>query len=640
MSASRSFLASLAAATALGLLASKPSLPEEGGVSLPDGGLKVLFNGEDLAGWRARSQEKPNRWIAQDGALVSAGPGTDLLTEETFGNFEFHCEYKIPARGRGGVYLRGRYEIRIADEPGGAPGFQSNGAVVNLICPSQNAGLKADQWQTMDVTLSGKTVTLILNGKKVIPEILMPHPTWGALNANEDQPGPIMLRGNLGRLSFRDLRIKPLPSAAATVQPTAAYGVRSPPITLLKLDDGARDLFEKSHPGLLPEVPIRARLPFPSQKAFNWCGLNQDFYLHNQGASGTCWANTAVEALECNWLIRNGIRHRFSPQPILDYTQRPNGANSGIAFDVLLKHGTALLSEYSFAGQPGKLRTNIHTRFRAVAWGRVGEKRTPPTTEEVKAALLEHGPLAVDLFATPALKKYTTGVFAEHYLPGKNEPRSNHEVLLLGWDDRRGKGAWYIKNSWGEKWGERGYCWIEYGCNNICHDVWWVKAQSTYYVLSKQAFLKLLPDADSPMVWNSPIAPQAEVKAVRMEHNVRRDDDKGMLFHVKAHLGRAKDRKALVAVYCLDDDAKFLSPKISHSAYAGHGGHLRVITHIVPPTDDSAFDDIPLFLPYSQIPLHEGRNRFRFQVYISCDGKELPLNHLFQGRFDVVHREP
>jgi hypothetical protein len=119
-----------------------------------------------------------------------------------------------------------------------------------------------------------------------------------------------------------------------------------------------------------------------------------------------------------------------------------------------------------------------------------------------------------------------------------------------------------------------------------------------------------------------------------------RDNAKGMLFHVTAQIGRAKDRKALVAVYCLDDDAKFLSPKISNSVYAGHGGHLRVIAHVVPPTDDSAYDDIPLFLPYSQIPLHEGRNWFRFQVHISCDGKELPLNHLFQDRFYVDHQEP
>jgi hypothetical protein len=283
----RHILASLAAVTALGLLASKPGLADEGGVSLPDGGFKSLFNGQDLAGWRARSRDKPNRWSAQNGALVSAGPGTDLLTEEKFGNFEFHCEYQIPTRGRGGVYLRGRYEIRIADEPGGAPGFQSNGAVVNLICPSQNAGLKADQWQTMDVTVSGKTVTLILNGKKVIPEILMPHPTRGALDANGDQPGPIMLQGNIRGVSFRNLRIKPLPSSTAAVQPTAVYGVKSPPITLFKLDGAAHDSFDKSHPGMLPEVPLRARLPFPSQKAFNWCWLNQDFYLHNQGASGT-----------------------------------------------------------------------------------------------------------------------------------------------------------------------------------------------------------------------------------------------------------------------------------------------------------------------------------------------------------------
>jgi C1A family cysteine protease len=43
----------------------------------------------------------------------------------------------------------------------------------------------------------------------------------------------------------------------------------------------------------------------------------------------------------------------------------------------------------------------------------------------------------------------------------------NHAVVLVGWDDNLGSnGAWRLKNSWGNGWGESGMMWIEYGCSN------------------------------------------------------------------------------------------------------------------------------------------------------------------------------
>ena len=601
---------------------------------------KPLFDGTGLNGWRPREPDKANTWGAVSGVLLNTATGSDLVTAESFGDFEFLCEYKLQAHGRGGIFLRGRYEICLEDDSGSAPGFQSSGAIRSLICPGENAAMKADKWQALDVTVTGKTVTVILNGKKVIPEIMLPHPTAGALDTNADQPGPIMLKGGSKAVAYRNLHIKPLPPSGDAVQITGTFGTRFPPEALLKLDETARDEFDKSHPGVLPDAPLRARLPFPSEKAFNWCTFNQDFFVHNQGPSSSCWAHTAIEALECNWLMRNGIRHPFSPQPVLDYSQRANGGSSSVAFDVLLKHGTGLLPEYAFNGQPGKVRNKIPTRFRAIAWGRVGDGHTPPTVDQIKAALLEHGPLAINLFSTPAFQKYTTGVFAEHYKPVKPEPAHNHEVLLLGWDDKRGKGAWYIKNSWGEKWGDRGYCWIEYGCNNVCYDVWWVTAQSTYYPLPKEDFLKLVPDAAPPMSWTSPVAPIAEVKTVTLEHNVVQKGVKGTVFHVNAEIRRAKGKKALVAVCLMDENGKFLSPTPANTAYTSPDGHLCASASVVPPGDDSSFNDLALFLPFNQLTLRAGPNPFQYQVTISCDGKPLSMNRQFRGSFKVTHNPP
>jgi C1A family cysteine protease len=282
---------------------------------------------------------------------------------------------------------------------------------------------------------------------------------------------------------------------------------------LLALDKAEKRKFEKAHPGALPETSIHMRLPSVSATRFNWCDLNQDFHVHEQ-KKGSCWANAAVEALECNWLIRNGLRHKFSPQPILDYAQvRENGgADAALALDLLLKHGTAKMYEYPYTGKPGKVKKEVRTRYRAIAWGVVG-LNGKITVKMLKAALLRYGPVVVSVDAsqdfgkfrkgTPTFNKYK-GVLAERVSKGKE--RGNHWVLLLGWDDKRGrKGAWYIKNSWGSKWGDGGYGWIEYGSNGICYTAYWVKAQSTYYKLPKEEFLKLVPGADPPWGWRSPI---------------------------------------------------------------------------------------------------------------------------------------
>lgn len=171
-------------------------------------GSKSLI-GKDLAGWKTRHRE--NGWRVEKGVLINTPPSSDLYTEEKFWNFELHYEYKVPPGGNSGVYLRGRYEVQILDDYGREPQPGGNGAVYGKIVPKVNASRPADQWQTADVKLVGKRVTVRLNGILIIDDQEIEGVTGAALDDRVDEPGPILLQGDHGPISFRNIRIKRLP---------------------------------------------------------------------------------------------------------------------------------------------------------------------------------------------------------------------------------------------------------------------------------------------------------------------------------------------------------------------------------------------------------------------------------------------
>jgi C1A family cysteine protease len=266
---------------------------------------------------------------------------------------------------------------------------------------------------------------------------------------------------------------------------------------LLKLDDDARNQFAIEHPGVLPESGLR--LPKATAVAFDWCNLNMVGQWRRQ-RSEDCWANSATEALECSNLIRNNRRQTLSVQPILDNlkqgaTKETMGGQPGQACDFFLKTGTARAAVYRYTGKPEDPQDKP-LPYRAVAWGYVTNDGERPTNEQIKAALLEHGPLAVDLVDTVNFHAYQGGLYNESTPLDKKDIKGKHAVLLVGWDDTRGpKGAWKIKNSWGPNWGEQGFMWLAYGSNDIARHVEWVCAASTFYNLPVDTFAQLVPEA-------------------------------------------------------------------------------------------------------------------------------------------------
>lgn len=171
------------------------------------GKTQKLFNGKDLAGWKA---EDKNQWTITNGILTSDKAGVNLITEEKFTDFKLHAEFRYPEGSNSGLYLRGRYEVQIADNAGMDASSILFGGVYGLLTPNEMVAKAPGEWQTYDITLIGRKVTIIANGKTVISEQNIPGMTGGALDNDEAAPGPIMIQGDHGPVEFRKLEITPI----------------------------------------------------------------------------------------------------------------------------------------------------------------------------------------------------------------------------------------------------------------------------------------------------------------------------------------------------------------------------------------------------------------------------------------------
>jgi 3-keto-disaccharide hydrolase len=168
-----------------------------------------LFNGSDLAGWKVRDARKADSWRVVDALMENTPRGTDLITEANFTDFKLHVEFKMVEKGNSGVYLRGRYEVQIEDNFGQEPESHRIGGVYGFLTPSNNPAKKAGEWQSFDITLIGRTVTVLLNDKMIIDKAEIPGITGGALDGNEGEPGPIMLQGDHEKIYYRKIVITP-----------------------------------------------------------------------------------------------------------------------------------------------------------------------------------------------------------------------------------------------------------------------------------------------------------------------------------------------------------------------------------------------------------------------------------------------
>jgi hypothetical protein len=167
-----------------------------------------LFNGRDLSGWEA-DQASNNHWVAEDGELRNQTAGANLRTTHTFGDFKLHIEYNCPGGGNSGVYLRGRYEVQVEYEPPEKnDAFHAMGSIYGFISPAKEVAPRPGEWESYDVTLVGRHVTVVRDGALIIDNREIPGITGGALDSHEAEPGPLYLQGDhTGGLKYRNIAI-------------------------------------------------------------------------------------------------------------------------------------------------------------------------------------------------------------------------------------------------------------------------------------------------------------------------------------------------------------------------------------------------------------------------------------------------
>ena len=168
-----------------------------------------LFDGKSLTGW-TMNKPGPPAWTVRKGTLISPGNGPELINDSKFQNFKLHVEFNCGKVANSGVYLRGRYEVQIETESQAEPPSHHTGGIYGFLAPSPELPRKADEWQTFDITLLGRKVTVVQNGQTIIDNQEIPGITGGALDSHEALPGPIYLQGSeKGHVAFRNIVITP-----------------------------------------------------------------------------------------------------------------------------------------------------------------------------------------------------------------------------------------------------------------------------------------------------------------------------------------------------------------------------------------------------------------------------------------------
>ncbi len=175
-----------------------------------------LLNGKDLSGWQLMGNGTINGWSVVDGILQNRMVKEEgkrfgnLRTDAEFEDFNLKTEVRTLPGSNSGIYLRGVYEVQIMESFGKPLDPHHMGALYSRITPSVNAEKPVGEWQTLDITLVDRHLTVILNDKTIIDNAPVLGITGGAMTSDEFKPGPIYLQGDHTNVDYRNMVLRPV----------------------------------------------------------------------------------------------------------------------------------------------------------------------------------------------------------------------------------------------------------------------------------------------------------------------------------------------------------------------------------------------------------------------------------------------
>jgi hypothetical protein len=135
-----------------------------------------------------------NEWEADNGILRNRKSGGNLVTDAKFTDFKLHVEFRYQAAATAASTCAAATKSRCSIQETSSRSAASARSTVTSNRPTRSAK-KPGEWQTFDITLVGRMVTVVLNGTTIIANREIPGPTGAALDSDEGAPGPAAAPG-------------------------------------------------------------------------------------------------------------------------------------------------------------------------------------------------------------------------------------------------------------------------------------------------------------------------------------------------------------------------------------------------------------------------------------------------------------
>uniref|UniRef100_A0A8C1AP15 Cathepsin S, ortholog 1 n=2 Tax=Cyprinus carpio carpio TaxID=630221 RepID=A0A8C1AP15_CYPCA len=241
-------------------------------------------------------------------------------------------------------------------------------------------------------------------------------------------------------------------------------GLHSYTLGLNQLSDMTADEVNQLNGLLEEDFPVNVNVTSlppshqPPPPRVNWTEHGMVSPVQNQGPCGSCWAFSAVGALEGQMKRRTGSLVPLSPQNLLDCSVSlgNRGCKGGYlsrAFLYIIQNkGIDSNTFYPYEHKQGVCRYSVTGRA-----GYCSGFRILPRHNEValQYAVANIGPVSVGVNAKLAsFHRYRGGIYSDAKC---SSGLINHAVLVVGYGSENGQDYWLVKNSWGTAWGENGF---------------------------------------------------------------------------------------------------------------------------------------------------------------------------------------